>query len=82
MGVFQGEDTENGKQAGSRSPDATALAGSQDVVAGGGFPEPEGVDVGVAVGVGVGVETGVGFALGLTVGAALGWVVGSALGGG
>ena len=80
--MFQGEDTENGKQAGSRSPDETALLGSQDVVAGGGFPEPEGVDVGVTLGVGVGVETGVGFALGLTDGSAVGGVVGSVLGDG
>src|ERR1700736_704495 len=36
IGVFQGEATENGKQAGSRSPLATALPGSPAVVAEGG----------------------------------------------
>jgi hypothetical protein len=60
--VFQGEATENGKQAGSRSPLATALPGSQELVAEGGRPEPKGVGVplGVAVARGVRVGTAVG----------------------
>jgi hypothetical protein len=88
IGVFHGEDTENGKQAGSRSPLATALPGSHEVVADGGWPEPEGVGVplGVAVGRGVAVGTavgvGVGVALGLTVASGDGSEVAGGLGGG
>ncbi|MBJ7596741.1 MAG: hypothetical protein JF922_01455, partial [Candidatus Dormibacteraeota bacterium] len=78
IGVFQGEATENGKQAGSRSPLATALPGSQDVVAEGGWPEPDGA--GVPLGVAVALGVGVGRAVGVAVGVALGLTVATGVG--
>jgi hypothetical protein len=82
--VFQGEATENGKQAGSRSPLATALPGSQELVAEGGRPEPKGVGVplGVAVARGVGVGTAVGVAVGVAPGLTVATGVGSEVAGG